>query len=191
MVGRNDARANCAHDETECVIIKKKNVMKHTADIKHFANETSKKMIFQRAYIGNSSITFYGVLFVAAFGLNWIWEIGQMFAYTADAGYSWTKSFVFCTLAAGADAVVTVVISGFLKSLIKPPGAKIYFSAAVLGATCAIIFELFALRFGLWAYSERMIVLPFIGTGLLPFIQLTLLVPLAIWLTGKFRGVRF
>ena len=149
----------------------------------------SKEMVFQRAYAGNSSIIFYGVLIAVAFGLNWIWEIGQMFAFATEAGDSWTRSFLFCTLAAGADAVVTVVISGFLKSLIKPAGAKIYFSAAVLGAMCAIVFELFALRFGLWAYSERMVVLPVIGTGLLPFIQLTLLVPLAIWLTGKFRGV--
>lgn len=146
-------------------------------------------MVFQRAYAGNSSIIFYGVLFVVAFGLNWIWESGQMFAYATEAGDSRTKSFLFCTLAAGADAVVTVLISGFLKSRMKPTGAKIYFSAAILGAMCAAVFELFALRFGLWAYSERMIVLPVIGAGLLPFIQLTLLVPLAIWLTGKFRGV--
>jgi len=34
-----------------------------------------------------------------------------------------------------------------------------------------------------------MIVLPVINVGLLPFVQLTLLVPLAIWLTGKFKGV--
>ena len=163
--------------------------MRNTTDIIDFAKEMSKEMAFKRAYTGNSSIFFYGVLFAVAFGLNWIWEIGQMFAYTTDAGNSWSKSFVICTLAAGTDAFVTVVISSFLKSLIKTPGAKIYFSAAVLGATCAIVFELFALWFGLWTYSERMVVLPVIGTGLLPFIQLTLLVPLAIWLIGKFRGV--
>ncbi len=146
-------------------------------------------MVFQKAYTGNSSIIFYGVLFAVAFGLNWIWESGQMFAYTAEAGDSRAKSFLFCTLAAGADAVVTVVISIFLKSLTKPAGAKIYFSAAVSGAMCAIVFELFALRFGFWSYGERMIVLPILGVGLLPFVQLTLLVPLAIWMTGKFRSV--
>ncbi len=188
MVGRNDAHANRAA-EADCVIIKKSNVMRNTADVKDFAKEMSKEMVFRRAYARNSSIIFYGVLFAVAFGLNWIWESGQMFAYRAEAGDSWTRSFLFCTLAAGADAVVTVVISGLLKSLMKPTGAKIYFSAAVLGATCATVFELVALRFGLWAYSERMNVLPVIGAGLLPFIQLTLLVPLAIWLTGKFRGV--
>lgn len=163
--------------------------MRNTADIKDFAKEMSKEMAFQKVYTGNSSIFFYGVLFAVAFSLNWIWEIGQMFAYTTDAGDSRAKSFVFCTLAAGADAVVTVGISGFLKSLMKPTGVKIYLSAAILGAMCATVFELFALRFGLWAYSEWMIVLPVIGAGLLPFIQLTLLVPLAIWLARKLRGV--
>ena len=163
--------------------------MRNTADIKDFAKEMSKEMVFQKAHTGNSSIIFYGVLFAVAFGLNWIWEIGQMFAYATEAGDSRTKSFLFCTLAAGADAVITVVISSFLKSLMKLAGVKIYFSAAVSGAMCAIIFELVALRFGLWAYSGRMVVLPVIEVGLLPFIQLTLLVPLAIWLTRKFRGV--
>ena len=162
--------------------------MRNTADIKNITKKTSKEMVFRRAYAGNSSIIFYGVLFAVAFGLNWIWETGQMFAYATEAGDSRTKSFLFCTLAAGADAVVTVVISGFLKSLVKPTGVKIYLSAAILGAMCATVFELSALRFGLWAYSERMIVLPVIGAGLLPFIQLTLLVPLAIWLTRKLRG---
>lgn len=189
MVGRNDERANCTVAEVKCLIIKKSDLMSNTAKINDFAKETSREMVFQKAYIGNSSIIFYGVLFAVAFALNWIWEIGQMFAYTTEADDSWAKSFLFCTLAAGADAAVTVVISGFLRSQMKPAGVKIYFSAAVSGAMCAIVFELFALRFGLWAYSGRMIVLPVIGVGLLPFIQLTLLVPLAIWMTGKFRGV--
>ena len=135
-----------------------------------FAREMSKEMVFQKACAGNSSIIFYGVLFAVAFALNWIWESGQMFAYTTEADDSCAGGFLFCTLAAGADAVVTVVISGFLRSLMKPEGAKIYFSAAVSGAMCAIVFELFALRFGLWGYSGRMIVLPVIGVGLLPLI---------------------
>ena len=112
-----------------------------------------------------------------------------MFAYVAEAGYSWTKNFLFCTLASVVDAIVTVAIDVFLKLLMKPNGAKFYLCAAMSGALCAIGFEWFAFRFGLWSYGERMIVLPVINTGLLPFVQLTLLVPLAIWLTGKFKGV--
>ena len=136
-------------------------------------------------YAGNSSLIFYGILSVTAFGLNWIWEIVQMFAYAAEAGDSWTKSFLFCTLAAVADAIVTVAIYVFLKFPMRSGGAKVYLSAAVLGALCAVFFEWFAFRFGLWTYSELMPVVPILETGLLPFMQLTLLVPLAIWLTKK------
>lgn len=137
----------------------------------------------------NSSLFFYGVLSAIAFGLNWIWEIGQMFAYVAESGDSWTKSFLFCTLASVGDAIVTIAIYVFLKFLMKPGGAKFYLCAAILGASCAVGFEWFAFRFGLWSYGEQMIVLPVINVGLLPFVQLTLLVPLAIWLTGKFKGI--
>jgi len=44
-------------------------------------------------YDKNSRLIFYGVLSAIAFGLNWIWETGQMFAYGAEGGGSWTKSF--------------------------------------------------------------------------------------------------
>ena len=140
-------------------------------------------------YAGNSSLIFYGILSVTAFGLNWIWEIVQMFAYAAEAGDSWTKSFLFCTLATVADAIITVAIYVFLKFLTKSSGAKFYLCAAILGALCAVGFEWFAFRFGLWSYSEGMIVLPILEVGLLPFIQLTLLVPAAIWLAKKFNDV--
>ena len=137
----------------------------------------------------NSALKFYGVLFAVSFGLNWIWEMAQMFAYAAEAGDSWTKSVLFCTLASVADAIITVAIDVFLKLLMKRDGVEFYLGAAVSGALCAVGFELFAFRFGLWTYSEQMIVLPVLGVGLLPFVQLTLLVPLAIWLTKKFKDV--
>jgi len=71
----------------------------------------------------------------------------------------------------------------------KPNQAKFYIGAAVLGAWCAIGFEWLAFRFGLWSYSEQMVVLPAIGTGLLPFVQLTILVPSAIWRAGKLKEI--
>ncbi|MDQ3749041.1 MAG: hypothetical protein M3367_08530, partial [Acidobacteriota bacterium] len=94
-------------------------------------------------YAKNLSLIFYGSLSAIAFGLNWIWEIGQMSAYAAEGGDSWTKSFLFCTLASAGDAVVTIAIYVFLKFLMKPGGAKFYLCAAILGALCAVGFEWF------------------------------------------------
>ena len=108
-----------------------------------------------------------------------------MFAYQTDLNEGLFKSLLSCSLASVIDAVVTVAIYGLLARLMKPNGAKFYLGAAVLGAMCAVFFEWFAFRFGLWAYSEQMIVLPVFKTGLLPFVQLTILVPLTIWIVGK------
>lgn len=129
------------------------------------------------------------VLLAVAFGLNLIWEIGQMFAFQSKPGGGWLEALLFCSLASVIDAAATLTIYAFLRFLMKPGGAMFYLSAGFWGALCAVGFEWFAFRFGLWSYGEQMIVLPVIGVGLLPFVQLTLLVPLAIWLTKKFKDV--
>lgn len=130
------------------------------------------------------------VLLAVAFGLNLIWEIGQLFAFQSKPGGGWLEALFFCSLASVIDAIATLAIDDFLRFLMKTGGgAMFYLSAAILGALCAVGFEWFAFRFNLWSYGEQMIVLPVINVGLLPFVQLTLLVPLAIWLTRKFKGV--
>ena len=135
-----------------------------------------------------STRAFYAILFAAAFGLNWVWEVAQMFAYQTELNKGWVKALLACTGASVIDAIVTVAIYGLLARLIKPNQAMFYLGAAILGALCAVGFEWFAVYFNLWSYSEQMIVLPIINVGLLPFVQLTLLVPSAIWLTKKFNN---
>lgn len=132
-----------------------------------------------------SNRSFPAVLFAVSFGLNWIWETTQIFAYAVKLAEMWMHILLYCTLATVIDALVTIAIYGFLKLLMKPNGAKFYLAAAFFGALCAVFFEWFAFRFGLWSYGEYMPVLPVISTGLLPFVQLTLLVPLAILATAK------
>lgn len=126
------------------------------------------------------------LLGAVAFGLNWVWEMAQIFAFEfmPDGGI---KIHLFCTLSAVIDVIVTVVIYRMLKSLMKVREAKFYLAAAFWGAVCAVVFEWLAVGFGLWSYNGMMPVMPFLGTGLLPFTQLTLLVPFAIWLTGKIQ----
>lgn len=134
-------------------------------------------------------LNFYGVLVAVAFGLNWVWEMIQMVAFEVKPGASRAEVFLFCTLAAVLDAGVTAAIYWALKSLLRLDGAKIYLAAAFSGAWFAVFFEWLARFFDLWSYNERMPVIPFLETGLLPFAQLTLLVPLAIWLARKFKKV--
>lgn len=114
-----------------------------------------------------------------------------MFAYDKKPGALPGENFIVCTLAAVIDAVVTLAIYAMLRSLLKPEGVKFYLAAAFLGAWCAVFFEWLARLFNLWAYNGKMIVIPLLETGLLPFLQLTLLVPLAIWLTRKIRKIKY
>lgn len=138
-----------------------------------------------------SAERFYPTLAVTAFGLNWIWEMAQMFAFEIKPEESRLQVFLFCTLATVIDAAVTIGIYGLLHRINLSNPLLFYLSAALIGAVCATFFEWFAFRFELWKYNSAMPVVPIIGVGLLPFVQLTLLVPLAIRLTQKFKGIRF
>lgn len=126
------------------------------------------------------------MLFVVAFGLNWIWEVSQTFAFEMS-GVSIGKMLFFCTFASVIDGIVTAAIFWVLQKLIADINWKFYLAAAGLGASSAVLFEQMAFTFDLWSYDEEMPVLPFLGTGLLPFLQLTILVPLAIWLTMRLK----
>lgn len=112
-----------------------------------------------------------------------------MFAYDKKPGASPVENFIVCTLAAAMDAVLTLALYASLKSLLKWEGGKFYLATAFSGACVAVFFEWLARIFNLWSYNERMPVIPVLETGLLPFVQLTLLVPLAIWLAEKFKKV--
>ncbi len=117
--------------------------------------------------------------------MNWIWEMAQMFAFKLKPEDSRIEILVFCTLASVVDALVTIGIYKLLSQFFSANQTVFYLFAAALGATCAVFFERFAFQFGLWTYSELMPVVPILETGLLPFMQLTLLVPSAIWLTKR------
>lgn len=129
---------------------------------------------------------FYGTLFVTAFTLNWFWEVAQTFAFDMS-GVSIGKMLLFCTFASVIDGVVTVLIFWLLQRFIEVVNWKFYLAAAVFGSLSAIFFERAAFTFNLWSYDEEMPVLPILGTGLLPFLQLTILVPLAIGLAAKLK----
>ena len=68
----------------------------------------------------------------------------------------------------------------------------VFAAAAFLGAVCAVVFERLALAAGRWSYTDRMPIVPVLGVGLWPLLQLTLLVPvawaIAAWWAGRVSG---
>jgi hypothetical protein len=139
--------------------------------------------------------SFFAALFVAAFGLNWLWEMLQMSAYAQVTGSTWRGEIVGCTLASLGDAIVTLGIYavGALAAWrwrweVKATW-KGYAALALVGAACAVVIEWAVLALGYWSYSSRMVVVPVFGVGLWPVLQLALLVPgavrLAAWWSGR------
>lgn len=132
----------------------------------------------------SSGRSFYIYLAVIAFALNWVWEIAQMPVYRT-AEKSWGEELFFCTLATVIDVLTILAIYGAAVFFITRRDWKFYLTAALLGAVCAVLFEKIAFAFGWWRYETRMIVVPILGTGILPFVQLTTLAPVSIWLATK------
>ena len=147
-------------------------------------------MKFETVKSSRSSKPFPLLLFGAAFGLNWIWEIGQMFTYRAEAEKSAAEILFFCALGSLVDALTISAIYAATKMFLSPRGWKFYSMAVLLGASCAVIFEKTAFAFGWWSYNERMPIVPVVGAGLLPLVQLTLLAPLAIWIAEYQRETK-
>lgn len=132
---------------------------------------------------------YYLYLASIAFALNWVWEIIQMSAYKSTEG-SMIESLFFCTLATVVDAATILAIYSVATFFIDRQEWKFFLATALLGSAFAVLFEKTAFTFGWWSYDEKMPVLPILGTGLLPFVQLIVLAPVSIWMAIKAYGRR-
>lgn len=136
---------------------------------------------------------YLAALLVAAFVMNWLWEMAQMSAYVEMAGRPWDETLLTCTVATFGDALVTLAVyaTGALVTRNSrwalKGGWKVYLFAALAGALCAAVIEWTALYAGHWSYTTGMPKV--LGAGLLPLLQLTLLVPaslrVALWWYGR------
>ena len=138
---------------------------------------------------------FLAALGLVAFPLNWVWEMLQMPAYREMAGRSWAETVGTCTLAALGDIAVTfaalglaVLVAGRLRWG-EGGGWNVYAAAALTGVLFATVIESGALSAGRWSYTDRMPVVPVLGVGLWPVLQLALLVPASVraarWLARR------
>jgi len=119
----------------------------------------------------------------------------QMPAYVEMAGRSWSETAFPCTLAALGDVAVTLGVYG-LGALAAGNWRwgvqgrwNIYLTGALLGGLVATALECRFLASGRWSYNERMPVVPLLGVGLWPLLQLVVLVPIswaiAAWWTAR------
>jgi hypothetical protein len=119
----------------------------------------------------------YLLVFVVAFLLNLIWENLHSVLYVHYQGGPITETIL---LRASLFDAVFITILLFLIRNIKSRGIELYLLLSV-SFLVAIAIELFALATGRWAYSPTMSIVPVLGVGLSPIIQL----PFLGWFTKK------
>lgn len=133
-----------------------------------------------------SCSSYWAVLTLSAFALNWLWEMVQMPAYVGMADRPWRDALGICTRATLGDVVITWASYGIgaLASGQWRWGMmttwNVYATGSVLGALAAVGIEWRGLSSGTWAYTDHMPIIPWTVVGLWPFLQLTILVPLAL-----------
>ena len=122
------------------------------------------------------------LIFLVSFFLNLIWENLHSFLY---AGYMGGKITEFILLRASvADAGIITLLSLLFMSV--PSLKRKSWLIIFVGVLIAIFIELYALNTGRWAYNEYMPMIPILGVGLTPTIQLGLLGYLSYWfVAGK------
>lgn len=117
---------------------------------------------------------------------QWFWEMLQMPAYAEMADQSWVKAASTCTIATFGDLAIVAFVYTVIafnnrdwRWGLAPAGTD-YVIAALICAGVAIGVETFAITKGQWSYTEAMPRLPNTDVGLLPFLQLAVLVPLTL-----------
>ena len=137
---------------------------------------------------------FFAATVLMSLGLNEIWKMAQMSAFVETAGHSWTSTLGFCTRAAVGDVgiILGIYAAGALAAGDLSWGLRgrwnIYATAALWGLAYAALVEHAALAAGRWSYTERMPVVPVLGAGLWPLLQMTLLPPLTFWVSRWWTG---
>lgn len=126
-------------------------------------------------------------LIVAAFLLHLLWENAQAPLF---AGYqSFLRHFPICFVGTIGDVVITLFVLAFIWLLKKdgPQTIADFLALAIIGFIVAVAIEQHALLVIKWNYASAMPVIPWINVGLMPIIQMTILLPLSFYLTKLFN----
>lgn len=121
-------------------------------------------------------------LVVVAFLLHLLWENAQAPLF---AGYSsFGQHLPICFVGTIGDVVITLFVFVFIRLLKKdePQTITDFLALAIIGFSIAVAIEQNALLAGKWNYTSAMPIIPWINVGLMPIIQMTILLPLSFYL---------
>ncbi len=148
----------------------------------------------RQAYQREKSLRwFLTSLALVAFTLNLIWELAQVFAFSSLDKASPLEVLILVTVASIFDAGITLlafmIVAGVRRAWRWWQQTRVadFLIFAGVGALAATLIELMAINRGVWSYGSYMPLVPFLKIGLLPVLQLTSLLPAALWVTLKVR----
>lgn len=110
--------------------------------------------------------------------------------YKGFTGFA--KHFMICFWASLGDAAVILLFAALVSSWHKSfkwitnLKWEEVLILMIFGGAVAVIFELWAFEFGVWDYTNKMPVVPYLQVGLFPLLQMILLSALTVYLTGIF-----
>jgi len=114
-------------------------------------------------------------IFGLAFLLNLVWEFLHSDLYVSYKGAEITDFILF--RASVVDSFIILVIVFLAQRWTKKTGSFVL----VAGLVAAITIELWAMQTSRWVYKDIMPIVPFLGIGLTPVVQLAL----SGWVTQK------
>jgi hypothetical protein len=134
-----------------------------------------------------NKLKYAAVLAVSAFFLHLIWENIQAPLY--DGYQSFSQHIPICFIGTLGDVLITLLVFAFLWLLKKDllDTRNNFFALAIIGFVIAVAIEQHALLLGKWSYTATMPIIPWLGVGLTPIIQMTILLPLSFYIAGLFN----
>lgn len=135
------------------------------------------------------TLRLYSALALFAFVFNFLWEYSALPFYKDYSALGQGLSLVLWASAGDVVYVlfiISVVAYRAKKSAWMLEGKREdYALAGALGFLVALFVEYKALYLHRWAYATAMPIIPILGVGLTPIIQMTLIAPLSAWLLGR------
>lgn len=127
------------------------------------------------------------ILVTISFALHFVWESAHIHLYT---GYGDVSGGVPITLWASiGDVLYTLAAVAFFmlmrheRNVLAGLQGKDIAVLAIVGFFIALGVEYKALLLHRWAYTEAMPIIPLLGIGLSPVLQMMLLLPFTVYLT--------
>ena len=130
-------------------------------------------------------------LFIIAVSVNFVWEMAQAELY-APMGTFWEATWR-CFVASLGDGGIVIVIALIGSALFTSADWFLAFRrlrygfATFAGLFAAVVTEWWGLSSGRWAYESTMPLVPRTRLGVVPLAQMTLLVPLSLWLAALWQ----